>query len=183
MKKKAIGLLEYRSIARGVVSADTVVKAAEVELLQASSVCPGKFLVLIAGDVGSVQSAMEIGKVIGEGVLIDHFMLANVHESVFPALSATASVKPEGALGIVETFTAAAAVVAGDVAAKAAQIDLIEIRLARGMGGKSFLTFSGDVGSVQVAVDAVVRSLTPEGTLVDQAVIPNPHADLWQQLI
>lgn len=181
--KRAIGLLEYRSIARGIVGADAMVKAAEVELLQAVSVCPGKFLVLIAGDVGSVQSAVDTGVSVGQDVLIDQFMLANVHEAVFPALSATAPVEPQGALGVIETFTAASAVVAGDIAAKAAQVNLIEIRLARGMGGKSFLTFSGDVGSVTVAVEAVVKVLASEGMLVDKAVIPAPHEELWQQLM
>ncbi|MHB1405832.1 MAG: BMC domain-containing protein [Desulfitobacteriaceae bacterium] len=181
--KKAIGLLEYRSVTRGMVGADTIVKAAGVELLQATTVCPGKFLVLVAGDVGSVQSAIETGAGIGEDVLIDQFMLANVHDAVFPALNATSIVDPKGALGIIETFTAASAVVAGDIAAKAAQVELIEIRLARGLGGKSFVTLNGDVGSVTVAVEAVVKALTEEGTLVDQAIITNPHRDLWQQLV
>lgn len=181
--KKAVGLLEYRSVTRGMVCADTVVKAAGVELLQAATVCPGKFLVLIAGDVGSVQSAIESGTVIGEDVLIDQFILANVHDAVFPALNATSNVNPEGALGIIETFTAAAAVVAADIAAKTAQVELIEIRLARGLGGKSFVTFNGDVGSVTVAVEAVTKAFAEEGTLVDQAVIPNPHRELWQHLV
>lgn len=181
--KKAIGLLEYRSIARGIKAADTVVKSAQVELLQAAPVCPGKFLVLFSGDVGSIQSALATGVAAGEEVLIDRFMLANVHEGVFPALAGTAAVQATGALGVIETFSAAAAIVAADLAAKAAQVELVEIRLARGMGGKSFLTMSGDVGSVQVAVESVVKILEPDGMLVDQAVIPAPHPELWQQLV
>ncbi|KLU62899.1 BMC domain protein [Peptococcaceae bacterium CEB3] len=181
--KKAIGLLEYRSVTRGIVGADTVVKAAGVELLQAATVCPGKFLVLFAGDVGSVQSAMEAGTAAGAGVLIDHFLLANVHEAVFPALSATSLVEPKGALGVIETFTAAAAVVAGDIAVKTAQVDLVEIRLARGLGGKSFVTICGDVGSVAIAVEAASKTLAAEGTLLDKAVLAAPHPDVWGRLV
>ena len=181
--KQAIGLLEIKSIARGMVAADAMVKAAQVELLQASAVCPGKFLVLVAGDVGSVQSSLETGASAGEGVVIDQFFLANVHEAVFPALTATSPVEPKGSLGIVETFSAAAAVVAGDVAAKAAKVDLLEIRLARGMGGKSFITMSGDVASVTFALEAVEKAIAPEGMLVEKAVIPAPHRELWLQII
>ncbi len=181
--KKAVGLLEFKSIARGMVAADAMVKAAQVELLQATVVCPGKFLVLVAGDVGSVRSSLEAGTAVGEGTLIDEFFLANVHEDVFPALSATSPVEAQGSLGIVETFSAAAAVVAGDVAAKAANVQLVEIRLARGMGGKSFLTFSGDVGSVTFAIEAVEKAIAPEGMLFEKAVIPAPHRELWQQLV
>lgn len=181
--KTAIGLLEFKSIARGIVAADAMVKAAQVELLQASAVCPGKFLVLVAGDVGSVRSSLETGTAVGEGTVIDEFFLANVHDAVFPALTATSPVEAQGSLGIIETFSAAAAVVAGDIAAKAANVQLVEIRLARGMGGKSLLTFSGDVGSVTFAVEAVEKILAPEGMLVEKAVIPSPHRDLWQQLV
>ncbi|KLU62770.1 BMC domain protein [Peptococcaceae bacterium CEB3] len=92
--KKGIGLLEYCSMTRGIVGADTVVKAAGVEFLEAATVCPGKFLVLFAGDVGSVQSTMEAGIAAGAGVLIDRFLLANVHEAVFPALSPLHSSNP-----------------------------------------------------------------------------------------
>jgi microcompartment protein CcmL/EutN len=180
--KKAIGLFEYKSIARGIKAADAMIKTAKVDLLQASPVCPGKFLVLIAGDVSSVQSALKTGAAIGEGVVIDEFLLANVHEMVFPALLATNQVEPKGSLGIIETFSAAAAVVAGDVAVKAAQVELIEIRLARGMGGKSFVTFCGDVGSVTAAVQAVEKAIAPDGMLVETAIIPAPYRELWEQI-
>ena len=182
--KKAVGLLECKSIARGIKVADAMIKTAEVDLLQASPVCPGKFLVLIAGNVSPVESALKAGVAISEGVIIDEFLLANVHEKVFPALLATNAVQPEGhSLGVIETFSAAAAIVAGDMVVKAAQVELIEIRLARGMGGKSFVTFFGDVGSVTVAVEVVEKAISQDGMLVETAVIPAPYRELWQKLV
>ncbi|KLU62769.1 BMC domain protein [Peptococcaceae bacterium CEB3] len=84
---------------------------------------------------------------------------------------------------MIETFTAAAAVVAGDIAVKTAQVDLIEIRLAHGLGGKSFVTFCGDVGSVAMAVEAASKALAAEGTLLDKAVVAAPHLEVWGKLV
>jgi microcompartment protein CcmL/EutN len=49
MNHRSIGLLELTSIASGYVVADTVLKAANVELLLSRSICSGKYLVLCGG--------------------------------------------------------------------------------------------------------------------------------------
>ena len=56
--KLAIGMVELNSIARGIETCDYMVKAAQVDLLRASTVCPGKYLVLISGDTGDVKASM-----------------------------------------------------------------------------------------------------------------------------
>ena len=48
----AIGMVELNSIARGIETCDYMVKAAQVDLIRSSTVCPGKYMVLIAGDTG-----------------------------------------------------------------------------------------------------------------------------------
>ena len=106
--KKAIGMLEIRSIVRGIRAADSMAKAADVELLTADSICPGKFLAVIGGSVGAVDSALAVGEAAAEGEVVDRFFLANCHEAVFPAI--TGSVEPPqepSALGLVETFSVA----------------------------------------------------------------------------
>ncbi len=47
----SLGLLETNSIARGVIAGDAMLKAAEVTLLKAGAVCPGKYTVVIYGEV------------------------------------------------------------------------------------------------------------------------------------
>ena len=44
----SLGLLETNSIARGVIAGDAMLKAAEVTLLKAGAVCPGKYTVASA---------------------------------------------------------------------------------------------------------------------------------------
>lgn len=182
MDKKAIGLLECRSIAQGIEAADTMVKTAGVDLLQATPVCPGKFIVIIGGMVSAVNSSIEAGRSRAEDTLIDSFVLANVHEAVFPALSGATDISEPEALGIIETFSVASAIVAADTAVKAAGIELLDIRIARGMGGKSYVLMNGDIGSVSAAVDSVKGS-AQDGLLVAASVIPRPDPQIWKSII
>ena len=177
--KRAIGLLELKNITRGILAADAMLKAANVEMVMAQAMCPGKYIVMVAGDVGAVQSAVKSGIAAGgcENV-VDEFVLPNLHDSIFPALSGCVDVKELKSLGVIESYSAASAIVAADVAAKAASIELLEVRLARGMGGKAVVTLTGDVGAVTAAVRAGSNAIKEKGFLVDQLVLPAPHSGL-----
>ncbi|MFM8319848.1 MAG: BMC domain-containing protein [Chloroflexota bacterium] len=181
--KKAIGLIELRSIARGMLTTDAMLKAADVELLRAHVVCPGKYIILVAGTISHVTSAINHGQTIAPEVVVDHFILPNVHPSVFPALTATTEVDHVKAIGIIETFTLSAAIVAADTAVKAAPVQLIEIRLPFAMGGKAFTLVTGEISSVRSAVNNAVNQLKDEGVIDSFAVIPAPHKDLIEKLL
>ena len=181
--KKALGLLEMKNIAKGIQAADAMLKAANVELITAQPLCPGKYIVMVSGDVGAVQSAVRSGKASsGEDNVVDEFLLPNPHADIFPALSGCTNVKTMRALGIIETYSVASAVKAADAAAKAAAIDLLEVRLARGMGGKAVVSLTGDVGAVTAAIRAGGDTVKNTGFLVDQLIIPAPHQGLHGSL-
>ena len=99
MDYRAIGLVELNSVAKGVESADAMLKASDVQLLMARSVCPGRYLAMISGDVGSVENAIDAGKETAGEFLVDRFVIPNVHPSVFPALSCSTAIEGLGALG------------------------------------------------------------------------------------
>lgn len=181
--KRSIGLIELRSIALGIETTDAMLKAADVELLRAHVVCPGKYIILIAGDVGAVRAAVAAGEQIAPGVIVDTFVLPNAHPAIFPALAATTEVEQVRSLGVIETYTLAAAIVAADTAVKAAQIDLLEIRLPFALGGKAFAMFTGDVSSVRSAVQSAVNSLKDEGVIESYVVIPQPHKQLIEKVL
>ncbi|TCL61512.1 microcompartment protein CcmL/EutN [Hydrogenispora ethanolica] len=180
---QAIGLLEWKSIVLGVKATDALLKTAAVELLQAGSVCPGKYIALFGGEVGAVQSALEVAVRESKGDIVDQFLLARVDPALFPALAGATDIQPGGSLGIIETFSVAAAVQAADTAVKAAAVQLLEIRLARGMGGKSVVFFSGEVSAVRLAGEAAVKQVMESGMLLAWDVIPSPHPDLWAKLL
>lgn len=179
---EAIGLVELNSIAKGIEAADAMLKSAQVELLEAKPVCPGKYIVMISGDVAAVQSSVDAGKSIGASAVIDDFILPNVHPNVIRAISSASEVSEIKALGIIETFSIASLIVAADTAAKAGQVDLIEIRIGMGIGGKSFVTLTGDVSSVTSSVEAGVVIASERGMLIEKVVIPSPHNNLKQCL-
>jgi microcompartment protein CcmL/EutN len=183
MSERAIGLIELSSVAAGFQVADTMLKAGNVRLLLSRSICSGKYMVLIGGETAAVQSAVEAGAEAANGCLISHFVVPNIHPDVIGALGRSQPVEPTGALGILESFNVATLIEAADAAAKAANVTLMEIRLAMALGGKAFCTMTGDVGSVQSAIAAGRRVISEAGVLVNAVVISRPHPDVYREVI
>jgi len=181
--KNSIGLVELGSIAAGFEACDAMLKTADVELVLARSVCSGKYVVLVRGDVAAVESSVKAGARAAGFAVIDTFVIPNVHESVFPAISGTTKVEELEALGVLESFSVASLIEAADAAAKAAQVQLIEVRLAMALGGKAFVTLTGNVAAVQSAVEAGAQVLSRKGLLVNKVVIPSPHPELLKEMI
>ncbi len=179
----AIGMLEFNSIPAGINAGDAMAKAADVEIIQAQAVCAGKYFVLVKGDVAAVKSALEAGKETGETYLVDDMEIANVHPQVFSAINCCSEVSQLNALGIIETFSLASAVFCADVAAKAADIQLIEIRLGRGLGGRSFVLLTGDVAAAEHAVQAAREEYVDKGMMANTVVIPSPHPQITKYVI
>ena len=178
----AVGLIECQSIARATLVADGCLKAAPVNLT-ARTTCPGKYLIILYGGISGVQSAVEYAMREAPATVVDSLVLGNIDPGVWPALAGTAQPRERGALGVVETFSAAAAVQAADVAAKAAGVEIMDLRAAQGLGGKGLVYFTGGVGAVQAAVEAVSDALGDQAFLVDAVVIPSPHPELWAQIL
>ena len=183
MNMNAIGLIELNSIASGFEVADAMLKAATVELLLARTICSGKYVVIVGGEVAAVRSSVDSGLEIWESSVIDTMVIPNVHPSVFPAIAGTSVIQEHDALGIIESFSVASLIEAADIAAKAAEIRLIEIRLAMALGGKAFVTLTGEVAAVRAAVDAGAQIVADKGLLVNKVVIPAPSSQLYKEYI
>ncbi|QCX34520.1 BMC domain-containing protein [Caloramator sp. E03] len=180
---RTIGLLELNSIAKGIETADFMIKAAEVDLLLAKTVCPGKYIILITGNVGAVESSVATGIECGGAYVVDKLIIPNIHEQLIPAINATSNIEELKALGVMEFFGIASAIVAADAAVKAADVNLIEVRLGIGIGGKAFVTLTGDVSSVKSAVDVGASTAARNGMLVNKVVIPSPRKELLESLL
>jgi microcompartment protein CcmL/EutN len=183
MTKNSIGLIELTSVAAGFEVGDAMLKAADVEILLSRSICSGKYMVLVGGDVAAVRASVDAGVTVGRGCVIDTFVIPNVHTSLFPALAGSARVENYDALGIIESFSVASLIEGADAAVKAARVELIEIRLAMALGGKAFCTITGDVAAVKAAVDAGAAMVAEKGLLVNKVVIPSPRKELLSEVI
>ncbi|HSW48843.1 MAG TPA: BMC domain-containing protein [Bryobacteraceae bacterium] len=178
MARNSIGLIELGSIAAGYQVADAMLKTADVELLLSRSICSGKYMVMVRGDVAAVGASVAAGSQAGGFSIIDSFVIPNLHESIFPAIGGAAKVEQLEALGILESFSVASLVEGADAAVKAANVRLIEIRLAMALGGKAFATLTGSVAAVASAVEAGARAIAQKGLLVNKVVIPSPRPEL-----
>jgi len=183
MANNSIGLIELSSIAAGFEVSDAMLKAANVSLLLARSICSGKYMVMVRGDVAAVEASVSAGIGGGKFSVIDSFVIPNLHEAVFPAISGATKIEALEALGVLESFSVAALIEGADAAVKAANVQLIEIRLAMALGGKAFVTLTGDVAAVQSAVDAGAQIVGRKGMLVNKVVIPSPRPELLNEMI
>jgi len=181
----AIGMIETSSIAIGHDAQDAMLKAAAVDLLVARTICSGKYLVIVGGDVAAVEASVQAGRAAAEGVLIDEMIVPNAHPSLFPALANSVALPREEvkALGIVETFSASSIVECADAAAKAAEVALLRIHVAMAIGGKGFFLATGDVSAVHAAIEAATQVASRHGLLVATTVIPNPRRELFREYI
>ena len=120
----ALGMIELSSIARGIETCDFMVKAAQVDIVRASTVCPGKYIIIIGGDTADVRASMTEGMKIGGAYVVDTLLIPNINEQVIPAISMTNQVNDRDALGVLEFYSIASAITAADVAAKAADVKI-----------------------------------------------------------
>jgi len=181
--KNAIGLLALTSIAKGIEATDFMLKAADVELLMSRSICSGKYLILVKGDVAACYSAIQAGEKIAPECVADSIVIPNLHQDIFPAISQATLVNDVEALGIIEGFNVASLIEAADAAVKSAEVKLLEIRIAMALGGKAFAVLTGSVAAVKSAVDTGKDLLGERGMLTNYAVIPSPKRELIKELL
>ena len=182
---KSIGVVELSSVGIGYRVEDEMLKAASVDLLIARTICSGKYLIVIGGSVSDVEAGVQAGLAIADEAIIDQLVLANVHESVFPALgqSVTLGADHSGALGVVETFSGTSVLAAADAAAKAARVTLFRIHVAMALGGKGLLLMTGTVADVRAGVQAAAEEARQRGLLVSEVVIPRPSQELFAEYL
>jgi len=183
MAMNSLGLIEMTSIAAGMQAADIMLKTANVELVLSRTICSGKYMVLIGGDVAEVQSAVDAAANQIDFAVIDTFVIPNVHPDIFPALSGHSEIGELEALGILESFSVASLIEGADAAVKSSNVRIIEIRLAMALGGKAFCTITGEVAAVRSAIDSGAQVIADKGLLVNKVVIAQPRKELMSEMI
>jgi microcompartment protein CcmL/EutN len=138
---------------------------------------------MIAGDVGDITASIETGISIAKHSYIEHFIIPRVHDDVLRAVRGCSEVEDYDALGVIESFSVSALIEGADAARKAANVSLLEIRVAMALGGKAFVTLTGTVADVNAAVEVGARVVGEHGMLVNKVVIPRPHQKLYSELI
>jgi microcompartment protein CcmL/EutN len=178
----ALGLLEFSSIALGMRAGDAMVKRAPVRALVAGSVQPGKYLVLVDGDVATVEEALAAGVEAGSPSLVDRLFLPDIHPAVGNAIGGQRWTGEIDTLGVIETRTTVGAIRAADAGLKGARVHLVELRLANGLGGKAFALVAGEQPDVEAAVELGSR-VVESGNLIHTVVIPRLHGEMADNIL
>jgi len=178
----SVGVLELKSIAKGIQASDDALKSAGVSLISAQPICPGKFELIVTGELAQVDAAVEKIRGTYSSYLIDSVMIGRIDPSVVKALMGAQPQAKQGAVGTIETFSIASAIFAADHAVKAANVEILELRTARGVGGKGIVFLTGEIADVTAAVEVGARYAKDQGLLVATSVIGSPHSDLWNYL-
>ena len=181
----AIGIIELSSIAAGYQAHDAMLKAADVETIIARTICSGKFLVVMGGSVSAITAALEAGKDVAGGFVIEVLNIPNIDSQVFAALSGTVQL-PQGhnrAMGIVETFSATPIIEAADAAVKTASVQLYRVHVSMAIGGKGFFLLNGDVGAVESAIASAKEVIKESGMLVNTVIIPSASPELFRDYV
>ena len=169
-------MVEFNSIAAGIDAADQMVKTAQVDPLFFKTA-------VYDSDTGpAVSASVNAGRETHADALVDWFIIPNIHRDVIGALAGATGITERGALGIIETFSAASIVVASDAAVKAADVQLLDVRVALGLGGKGYALMTGDVAAVNAAVEAGSTAAAESGLLVSKVVIPSPAETVFEQI-
>jgi microcompartment protein CcmL/EutN len=179
---QSVGIIEIKSIAKGIEATDDALKSAGIRLISAHASCPGKYEIILTGAVADVTAAVEHVKSRFDEKLIDSAIIGRIDVQVIEALFGTQATKKTGSLGIIEAYSAASTIKAADIAVKTAKVSIIELRISRGMGGKGMVLVVGDVGDVTAAVEAGARYAQDQGLFCNSAVIAAPHEELWAQI-
>lgn len=179
----SLALIELSSIAVGYAVADALVKAARVTLHDVAPVSPGKLYVLFSGGVAELELARAAGLERAGADLIDDLLLPRVDPQVVALLSESVSRHPCDALGLLECSTVASGLLAADAAAKAAEVQLLDMRLARGIGGRTVILLTGTVADVETALEAGCRGGERDRATVRPVLISGMHEDLRQFLL
>lgn len=179
---KAIAMIEFRSIARGIEVADLMVKTAKINLLRSSTICPGKYFILVSGDTASVTEALQTGISAGSPYVVGHEVIPNIDPLVIEGIEGCSEPKAGRAVGILEYYDVIDAIIGADLAVKAANVSIIEIRLGFAIGGKGFTIITGEISEVTVAINVAKKASAESGMLMECSIIHSIDPDVYAKL-
>jgi microcompartment protein CcmL/EutN len=178
METVVLGVLEFSSIAIGIQALDEMLKIAPIKVIEARTICPGKYLIVFSGDVASVEFSFQKGFDTGGEYIVDKLFLPLVHPDVIRAIGKKIETEEWNAIGLIETLSVASSIEAADTAAKVGGIRIVEIRLAIGFGGKSYVKLLGPLDAVEAALEEGSAVAQKKSQLCMKTIIPRPHSEV-----
>lgn len=182
--EEALGLIETLGMVPAIFGADSMLKAADVQLVSYENVGSTLVVMMVKGDVAAVRASVDAGSVAAAS--IGKLTASNVMPRPIRAVGDIVSVhaladgpppKTLRALGLVETFGIVFLLEAADAMVKAANVELIGYENVA--SGYVSVLVQGDVSACKAAVEAGIKVVANMGSSVySSVVIPTPHPEL-----
>lgn len=181
----ALSVLQLVSVPEGLRALDAIAKEAPVQVFGLGTVQPGHYLIAFGGQVEAVLRSFDRAVRATGPCIVDRVLLADAEPRVVPAFrdAALRWPAPGDALGVLSSPTIPALVGAVDAALKGAYVELVELRVGDGLGGRSIATVWGEIHDVDAAVEAAERATARHvekgmaaagaGVAVTASVVPN----------
>lgn len=178
-----IGFLEYISVGKGIEAADLISKNTAIEILLSAPNCPGRYQVLFTGDVDAVKQAIKLAEEAADFNFLDSLVIPRIDDKVLAALYSPTTFEIKDGIGIFETMTMTATIEGADAMVKTAAVEIIELRLGKGLAGKSYVTFTGTLHDLRSAMDAALETVKDRGVLISSVIIPSLNPEMIKHLI
>jgi microcompartment protein CcmL/EutN len=159
----ALAMLEVGDIPPGLRALDALAKEAEVSVISAGTIQRGHYLILFGGDVEPVEISFQRAMALAGAAVEDAVLLPHAEERIVPSMmrGLIRWPAPGDTLGVVQSGSPPTMLAAVDAALKGAQVELVELRVADGLGGKAIATLWGELVDVEAAIglatDAMAR--------------------------
>lgn len=179
---RALGIAEFKSIARGIEMLDTMTKVANVKIVENRVVCIGKFFVIVSGEVADVTAAIDSLAGLSSSELVGSQVIPRLEPGVTERINGKIDRDNISAIGVVETRNITSGLYGANFIKKSSDVEILRISLTLGLGGKAFVIFTGDIASVRNAIDVASQNVD-EKNIVSAAAIASPSQEFIENLL
>lgn len=174
----SIGLFEFSSISDGFKMTDLILKSSDVQIHKNELICPGRYVLLIKGNLKSVNNALNTAKAENMKSLLKAEIIPNISDKVFRAINKKVAFENIDAVGVIETKNYVISLVLADLIIKSASVDVLKIMDRFGISGKGIIIYSGTTSEVNCAHNNVIASKYMED-IIRSNKINKPNANYF----
>lgn len=165
----ALAMLDIADVPLGISALDALVKEADVEVYSAGTVQAGRYLILFGGEVAPVEESFGRALARAGSSVTDVVLLPYAEPRIAPAILEAQQrwQSPGDTLGVLQTATSPIMLRVVDAALKGAEVDLVQLRIADGLGGRAIATLWGESYDVEAAIELA------------EGVVQRDHSEGW----
>ena len=179
---QAIGIAEFKSIAKGIEMLDLMTKKASIKIIENRIICMGKFFCVISGEVADVTAAIDSVKELSSDLLVGAKVIPSLADDVINKINAKIDRNNIRAIGVVETRDTNSGLYCANYIKKSSQVEILRVSITLGLAGKSIVIFTGDIASVKNGIEVAKEKVKDPKDMVAAVAVPSPSEEFIENL-